>query len=164
MTTLLEHLKSHKVPPSTNMLPGLPIAPAVQAIVVDCVTIVDPQLAPIIRINAEMVMACLVDSHAACPAHSEVITSFETAPFLTCVAIVHIAAPASHVRFAAIQILAPTSLAKVESILHEETMAISGAVTTTYLFPVALPTPGRLYRSARTINVAIVLALVRRIV
>jgi len=93
-----------------------------------------------------------------------VITLFEATPFLTCVAIVHHLAPTSHVWLATIQVLAPLTLLKVEGVLHEETMAISGAVTTTYLFPVALPTPGRLYRSARTINVAIVLALVRRIV
>ena len=48
--------------------------------------------------------------------------------------------PASMVRSATIQVLAVATLTKVEDVLHEETMAISGAVTTTYLFPVALPT------------------------
>jgi len=48
VTTTLKHFKFHKVPSGTLMLGGLPIAPAMQAIVVDCVTIVDPQLAAVI--------------------------------------------------------------------------------------------------------------------
>ena len=88
-TTMLKHLKSHKMPPSSKMLGGLLIAPAVQAIVVDCVPIVNPQLAPIIGENAEAVIACLEDSQTACPTHGKVIASAKTGPSATCVAIVH---------------------------------------------------------------------------
>jgi len=66
------------MPPTTNVPSGLSIAPAVQAVIVDCVLVVDPQLAAIIRDNAEMVMACPEDSQAACPTHSEVITPRKT--------------------------------------------------------------------------------------
>jgi len=48
MTAALKHLKPHQVPPSTNLSPGRPAAPAVQAVIVNCVSIVEPQLAPII--------------------------------------------------------------------------------------------------------------------
>jgi len=128
MATFLEHLKSDKMPSSALMLRGLAIAPTVQAIIIDCVTIVDPQLTPIIGVDTEPVMACLENSQTACPTHSKVITSLETAPFLTCVAIVHIMAPTSHVWLATVQVLAPTSLTKVEGVLHEETVAVSGAM------------------------------------
>ena len=57
MTAALKHLKSHQVPPSTNLSPGSSATPAMQAIVVDCVSIVEPQLAPIIRVNLEVVTA-----------------------------------------------------------------------------------------------------------
>ena len=56
MTTTLKHLESHKTP-STNTPPSLPIAPAVQAIIVDRVSIVDPQLTSIVRDNAKAVIA-----------------------------------------------------------------------------------------------------------
>ena len=48
MTTALKHFEFYMMPPGTLMLGGLPIAPTMQAIVVDCVPIVDPQLAAII--------------------------------------------------------------------------------------------------------------------
>jgi len=128
VTTTLKHLQFHHVPAGTKLPGGLPIPPAMQAIVVDRVSIVDPELAAIIREDTEAVMTCPEDSHSACPTHSEVITSTETAPFLTCVAIVHIMAPTSHVWLATVQVLAPTSLTKVEGVLHEETVAVSGAM------------------------------------
>jgi hypothetical protein len=48
MTTALEHLKPNQTPSSAKMPSGLAIAPTMQAIVVNCVSIVNPQLAPII--------------------------------------------------------------------------------------------------------------------
>jgi len=57
MTSALKHLKTHEAPPSTNVLSGLPIAPAMQAVIVDREPVVDPQLAPIIRIQAKVVLA-----------------------------------------------------------------------------------------------------------
>ena len=89
MPALLKHLKPHHVPATTHVPSSLTIAPAVQAIIVNCVSIVEPQLAPIIRNNAEMVMACPEDSQSACPAHSEVVFFSETGPFATCIAVVH---------------------------------------------------------------------------
>merc|ERR1719253_2564549 len=64
MTPALKHLKSHEAPPSTNVLSGLPIAPAVQAVIVNGESVVDPQLAPIIRIQAEVVLAGLENTQA----------------------------------------------------------------------------------------------------
>ena len=90
MTTTLEHLKPHSICPCAKMLDSLPIAPSMQAIIIDRVAIVYPQLTPIIGVNAESVMACPENPQAACPTHSKVIALFETAPFFTCVAIVHI--------------------------------------------------------------------------
>jgi hypothetical protein len=42
MTTTLKELKSHKTPPCTNTPSGNTTAPAMQAIVVNCVSIVEP--------------------------------------------------------------------------------------------------------------------------
>ena len=89
MTTSLEHLEPHKTPPSTKLSPGRSATPAVQAIIVNCVSIVEPQLAPIIGVNLEVVMACPEDSQAACPTHSKVIASRESRPPTACVSIVH---------------------------------------------------------------------------
>ena len=90
MTTTLKHFKSHQTPSSTHMRSGCSTAPAVQAIIVNRVSIVNPQLAPIIGDKLEVVMACLEDSQAACPTHCEVIPAAKTRPIATCVAIVHI--------------------------------------------------------------------------
>ena len=89
MATTLKHFESYKMPPSAKMARSLTIAPTVQAIIVDCVPVVDPQLAAIIGVNAKTVMACPEDSQATCPTHSKVITSGETRPSSTCVAVVH---------------------------------------------------------------------------
>jgi hypothetical protein len=131
MTTTLKHLKSDQRPPSTHMRSGLSVAPTVQAIVVNRVPVVDPQLAPIIRDDAKMVMTCPENSQAACPTNSEVIASGEPRPSATCVAIVHNMFPSSHVWSAALQVLATAALAKIVSVLPEETMAISGFVVIT---------------------------------
>jgi hypothetical protein len=124
MTAALKHLKSHQVPPSTNLSPGCSAAPAVQAIVVNCVSIVEPQLAPIIRMNLEVVTACPEDSQAACPTHSKVITSRESRPPLTCVGVVHHLAPPSHVGFATLQVLTTATLTKVINIFPEDSVTI----------------------------------------
>jgi hypothetical protein len=124
MATTLEHLKSYDMPPTTNLPPGHSTAPPMQAIVVNGVSIVDPELAAIVRNKLEMVTATPEKSHAACPTHSEVITSMEARPLATCVTIVHDMLPAGHIRLATVQVLATSTLTKVESILPEETMAI----------------------------------------
>ena len=90
MTTALEHLKPNQTPSSANVSSGLTIAPAMQAIVVNCVSIVNPQLAPIVRVKAEMIMTCPEDSQAASPTHSEVIAPGKAGPSATCIAIIHI--------------------------------------------------------------------------
>jgi len=124
MATAFKHLKSYKMPPSTHTPSGHTIAPAMQAIVVNCVPIVNPQLAPIIRVNAKVVRAFPEDSQAARPTHGEMIASSEAGPSATCVAIVHHVFPASHVWSATLQVLATPTLTKVESILPEETMTV----------------------------------------
>ena len=88
MTTTLEHLKPHKTPAATNMPSGRSTAPTVQAIIVNGVSVVNPQLATIIGDKLEVVMASPEDSQAACPTYSEVIASSKARPFATCVAIV----------------------------------------------------------------------------
>ena len=89
MTTFLKHFKTHAVPPLAKSLGSLTITPTMQAIVVDGVSVVDPQLAPIIRQNAESVFACPGDSQSSCPAHSEVIVSGKSRPLPACVFVVH---------------------------------------------------------------------------
>ena len=59
-----------------------------QAIIVDCIPIVDPQLAPVIGDDAETVIASPSDFQAACPTYGKVIASSKTTPFAVCVAIV----------------------------------------------------------------------------
>jgi hypothetical protein len=55
VTSSLKHLEPNKAPSSAKLLVGLSIAHAVQAVVVDCVPIVNPQLAAIIGDNTESV-------------------------------------------------------------------------------------------------------------
>jgi hypothetical protein len=126
MTTTLEELQSHKTPPTTNILSGHSTTPAVQAVVVDCISIVDPQLASIIGYELEVVTPTFEDSQAACPTCSEVISASITRPSATSVAIVHIMLPTGHVRLAIVQVLASATLAKVIDILPKEPMTISG--------------------------------------
>jgi len=132
MATFLKHLKSYKMPPSALMLRGFPISPPVQAIVVDCVLVVDPQLAAIIRDNTEPVMSGLKDSQAACPPHGKVIAPRKTRPFAARVAVVHKVLPTSHVGSATVQVLAPATLAKVEHIFPEESMTITRSMAATW--------------------------------
>ena len=89
MTTTLKHFESHKTPSSTHMPSGCSATPSMQAIVVNCVPIVDPQLTPIIGYELEVVMARPENSHAASPTHSKVIATRKARPFTTCVAVVH---------------------------------------------------------------------------
>jgi hypothetical protein len=98
-----------------------------QAIIVDCVLVVQPQLAPIVGDNAEPIMAIPEDSQAASPTHGKVITTGKPWPPATCVAIVHIMLPSGHIWPTIVQIRAPATLAKVEDILSEKTMTISCA-------------------------------------
>jgi hypothetical protein len=62
MTSALEHLKSQSMCSIAKMLGGFAIAPTMQTVVVDCISIVDPQLASIIGDNAEAVVASPSDS------------------------------------------------------------------------------------------------------
>ena len=90
VTTTLKHLQSHKSPPSTDISSGHTTAPTVQAIVVNRVSVVNPQLAPIIGDNLEVVVTCPEDSQAACPAYSEVVAPSEAMPPASCVPIIYI--------------------------------------------------------------------------
>jgi hypothetical protein len=58
-----------------------------------------------------------------------VIASVKTRPFSPSILVVYFLTPASHVGLAAMQILASAPLTEVEGILHEEAMAIGGAMT-----------------------------------
>ena len=90
MTTTLKHFKPYETPSTMNMFSGRSTAPAVQAIIVNRVSIVNPQLAPIIGDKLEVVMACLEDSQASRPTTSEVIPAAIARPIAACVTIVHI--------------------------------------------------------------------------
>jgi hypothetical protein len=128
MSAMFEHLKPHKTPSSAHVLVCLAVAPAMQAIIVDRVPIVNPQLASIIGDNAVSVMASPENSHAGSPSHRKVVTTAKARPIASRVPVIDNMTPTSHVWPAAPQVRAPTSLAEVESILHEEPMAISGAM------------------------------------
>jgi hypothetical protein len=96
------------------MLDGLPIPPTMQAIIVDGVSIVNPQLASIIGDDAEPVLASPADSQAACPSHCEVIATGKATPLSTGVAIVDYLDYASHVCPTTVQVRATCALPKVE--------------------------------------------------
>jgi hypothetical protein len=63
MATMFKHLKPHATPSKKVFPPSLPIAPTVTTIVVDCVSIVNPQLTPIIRNNGKPIIASPEKSH-----------------------------------------------------------------------------------------------------
>jgi hypothetical protein len=117
MTTALKHFELHMMPSGTLMLCGLPIAPTMQAIIIDRVSIVNPQLASIIGDDAESVLACPANSQAACPSHREVITTGKAAPLSACVAIVNCLDYASHVCPATVQVRTTGALPKIEGLL-----------------------------------------------
>jgi hypothetical protein len=75
---MFKHLEPYEMPPCANVPSGVTSAPSVQAIVVDSVSVVEPEVAAIIRDNLEVVMPCLENSHAACPTHSKVIASVKS--------------------------------------------------------------------------------------
>ena len=108
------------------MFRGLAIASTMQAIIVDRVAIVKPQLAAFIKDNADPMRATPEDSQAACPTDSKVMTSGNTRPSTTCIAVVHIKLPSSQVLSAIVQVLATAALPKKGNLL-EKTMRVSGA-------------------------------------
>jgi hypothetical protein len=102
MTTMFKHLQPQDMP-STALVPGgFPIAPAMQAIIVDRIPVVNPQFASVIGNNAETVMACVKNSVTTCPTYSKVITTAKTMPITTCVPVIYIMPPALHVGPAAV--------------------------------------------------------------
>jgi hypothetical protein len=123
MTTTLKHFKFHKVPSGTLMLGGFAIAPTMQAIVVDGVTIVKPHFAAVIGDDPEAVIASFSDFQCACPTNSEVIASRKARPSTVRVAIVHSLDRASHIGPASLQVLASPPLSKVEDLLPETTVS-----------------------------------------
>jgi hypothetical protein len=62
MPTTLKHLKSCEMPSTTEVFGCLPVTPAMQAVVIDRVAIVQPQLASIIGDDAKTVMSRLENS------------------------------------------------------------------------------------------------------
>jgi hypothetical protein len=123
MTTMLEHFEPDETP-SSNSSPSFPIAPSVQAVIVDCIPVVNPQLASIIRNDAVSVIASPEDSHTSCPTRSKVIASGKARPPSTRVPIVHCLTPTSHLGPATSQVRAPTTHTKVECIFSEMAMTI----------------------------------------
>jgi hypothetical protein len=70
------------------------------------------------------------EPHATSPTHGKVITASKSRPSATCVPVVNIMFPTSHVRIAYVQIWATPTLAEVKGILPEEPVAINRSVTT----------------------------------
>jgi hypothetical protein len=127
-TTMLEMLKPATMPSATKVPISFAVAPAMTAIVVDRVTIVDEQIASIIRNNAVSIVACPEDSEVARPANRKMITTTETRPISSCIPVVYIMFPPSHLRSATVQVLKMTTLPKIEGILHEQAIAVGGAI------------------------------------
>jgi hypothetical protein len=128
MSAVFEHLEAHKAPMRAQKPCSLTVAPTMQAIVVDRVPILDPQLTSIVRNYAEPVMGSSVNPHATCPPNSKVIVSGKTRPSAACVAVVHCVSPTSHVWSATPQVRATTTLSEIENIFSEKCMTIGGVV------------------------------------
>merc|ERR1719183_1939191 len=105
MTTTFEHLRPHQPPATVHEPATLPTAPAMEAVVVDGVPVVDPQLGTIVGADHKRVPAPVVDANTASPAHGEVVGTFESRPFATCVAVVDVVSPPRHLRPPAMKIL-----------------------------------------------------------
>jgi hypothetical protein len=78
MATTFKHFKPYDAPWSAHMFRGFSVTPTVEAIIVDRVPIVNPQLASIIGNNAKSVVPCPEDSHATSPSYSEMIAPGKT--------------------------------------------------------------------------------------
>jgi hypothetical protein len=102
----------------------------VQTIVVDRVSVVNPQLASIIRNDAKTIMAGAVDSHSTSPACSKLIGAGKALPPTSCVAVIDHMSPTTHVWLTTAQILATTTLTKVECVFHEQTMSVDSIIRT----------------------------------
>jgi hypothetical protein len=100
-----------------------------QPIIVDGVPVVDPQLATVIGNNTESIMAGMEDSHAACPSHCKMVATSKAGPSAASIAVVYNMTPASHVRPAIVQVLAATTLTKIECIFSEQPMAVHDTMT-----------------------------------
>jgi hypothetical protein len=127
-TTTFKHFKPHKLPSAPKVSVGLPVAPPVQAIIVDSITPVDPQFATIIRNETESIVGASENSQTACPTCGEVIVSGKAGPFASCIPVVHDLSPTTHVGSATIQVGASTTLVKVVYILPKEAMTINGVI------------------------------------
>jgi hypothetical protein len=121
---MLKHLESYKMPSGAHMTSTFSVPPTMQAVIVDCVPIVQPELASVIGNDAESVMTGAEDSVATCPTHSKVIVSMESRPFTTCVPIVYQLTPSRKAGPTTVHVRTTTTLAEVECILHEDAMAV----------------------------------------
>jgi hypothetical protein len=128
MTTTFKHLKSHQAPSTMNMTMTLTMAPAVTTIVVNCIPMVDEQVAPVIRSEPPSVMTRPEDPHAGCPTYGKVIIPVKSRPAATCVPIGDGLLPTGMIRPTPVQILAMATLTKVEDVLPEEASTISDAM------------------------------------
>jgi hypothetical protein len=119
MTTMFKHFDSHQAPSTINTPRSFTITPAMQTIVVDRVTVIDPELASVIRYDAETIIATPEESHSSCPTHGKMISCSEAWPITTCVPVVDGMAPTTQVRPAATETWASTTLTEIKCILSE---------------------------------------------
>jgi hypothetical protein len=119
MATMLKKFDSNQAPSSMNVPLCHTAAPTMQTIIVDAVTIVNPQFAAVVRDKLEVIPTASEDSHPGSPSHSEVIVPGKSRPSTACVPVVDNLLPSSHVGSATIQVWAPTTHTEVEGILPE---------------------------------------------
>merc|ERR1712054_360841 len=110
MATTFEELHPEHAPSCMNVPRGFAIPPAVEPIIVDGVTVVDPQLGTVIGNEREPVMASAVEPDTAGPFHSKVVGTSESRPLAICVAVVDVVLPPPHVRPPVGKVLHPVAL------------------------------------------------------
>jgi hypothetical protein len=128
MTTMFKRFDSNQAPSSMNVPLCHTAAPTMQTIIVDAVTIVNPQLAAVVRDKLEMIPTASEDSHPGSPSHSKVIMTGKSRPSAAGVPVVNIMFPTLHIWPSTVQILTSTTLTEVEDIVPEKTMAINSTV------------------------------------
>jgi len=130
MATMFEHLRpNHR--PASYVPASLPTAPAMEAVVVDGVPAVDPQLGSIVGADPEPVPAPAEDANTASPAHSEVVGTSESRPAAICVAVVDVVFPPLHVRPPISKMWQPAALTEIVGILPEQAMTVNRPSPTT---------------------------------
>jgi hypothetical protein len=111
---MLKHFQPERAPPTVKELSSHTSSHAVQAIIIDCESVVNPELAAIIRRDRQPVGTTPFDDHGATPTNSEMISSEETWPSARSGSVVHPTDSTSRPCTAATQIRAASTLTEIE--------------------------------------------------